>query len=259
MPFPARALVIATLLVVMLGDAVVWGGVRTPAQTVSCETFPNQSAAQGAYRQNPVGLRHLDPDRAGVACRTLPCPCDFELVRPVLDLSDAVLTLADLPPGWSAMAPGMSGSGFRICGEEQGPSGNGDAVEVRFQRSQSGPFVFQSLLPLPPGYGPAAMMLLRDIFHPCEWDEFDPEGGIAAGRLSDLPFPGVGDDHIALRLDLEMPVFSLQGDIVVIRRGDAVAILVHLAAGAPVATVDSALTESLARLIDERLAAITGG
>ncbi len=259
MALSAGAFVTATLLVLLFGGTATSDDLRAAAQTAGCETFLNQSAAQWAYRQNPVGLRHLDPDQAGVACRTLPCPCDFELVRVVLDLSAAALTLADLPPGWSEMAPGMSGDGFRICGAEQGPSGNGDATEVRFQRSQFGPFVFESLLPLPPGYGPAAMMLLRDIFHPCEWDEFDPDGGIATGRLTDPPFPAVGDDHIALRLDLEMPAFSLQGDIVVIRRGDAIAILVHLAAGAPLATVDSALTESLALLIDVRLLAITGG
>jgi endonuclease YncB( thermonuclease family) len=46
------------------------------AQRVTCSSFPNQAAAQAAYRADPIGLSRLDGDNDGIACEALPCPCD---------------------------------------------------------------------------------------------------------------------------------------------------------------------------------------
>jgi hypothetical protein len=46
------------------------------AQRVTCASFPNQAAAQSAYRRDPVGLTHLDADRDGIACESLRGTCD---------------------------------------------------------------------------------------------------------------------------------------------------------------------------------------
>jgi|GEM_PF-5406450 len=47
-----------------------------PRTSAKCSDFPNQAAAQQAYRANPQGLASLDGDRDGIACERLPCPCD---------------------------------------------------------------------------------------------------------------------------------------------------------------------------------------
>jgi hypothetical protein len=46
-----------------------------------CINYPNQAAAQRAYRADPVGLAGLDADRDGIACETLPPPRDLVPVR----------------------------------------------------------------------------------------------------------------------------------------------------------------------------------
>lgn len=60
-------------LVVLAGTATA-----SAAQSngTSCSSFPNQAAAQAAFRANPAGNRGLDRDHDGVACESLPCPCD---------------------------------------------------------------------------------------------------------------------------------------------------------------------------------------
>lgn len=69
-----RAGVMAAWLLLLLG---VWPlGAMAQSGQVSCSSFPNQAAAQAAYRANPAALASLDRDRDGVACESLPCPCD---------------------------------------------------------------------------------------------------------------------------------------------------------------------------------------
>lgn len=45
--------------------------------TYNCTDFPNQAAAQAHYRQHPTDQDGLDADDDGIACETLPCPCDM--------------------------------------------------------------------------------------------------------------------------------------------------------------------------------------
>jgi endonuclease YncB( thermonuclease family) len=58
------------------GVAPPWAGGAVAAQRVTCSSFPNQAAAQAAYRADPIGLSRLDGDNDGIACEALPCPCD---------------------------------------------------------------------------------------------------------------------------------------------------------------------------------------
>src|SRR5262249_38624371 len=144
---PMRRAVLRAVVVLLLAGGL--HAVRVPpaglAQRVTCASFPNQSAAQSAYRENPARLHHLDPERTGFACSSLPCPCDPMPVRPVADLSGALLTLDDLPPGW-AEAPAMTmdgGGGPGLCGRADGGQGDddGDEPQVRFRRGPAGAFV----------------------------------------------------------------------------------------------------------------------
>ena len=61
----------------LLAALIAWPA-ATLAQSggATCGSFPNQAAAQAAYRANPAALGGLDRDRDGVVCESLPCPCD---------------------------------------------------------------------------------------------------------------------------------------------------------------------------------------
>lgn len=83
-------------LLVLLALAVALGSVlgdEASAQQARCRDYPNQAAAQTAYRANPAGLRHLDRAHDGVACARRPCPCDkVPVVVPGTSLTPAVST-----------------------------------------------------------------------------------------------------------------------------------------------------------------------
>jgi hypothetical protein len=68
---------------VMLGMALWWlvFPAEVHAARHTCANYPNQAAAQRAYRADPIGLRGLDADRDGIACEMLPGPFDLVPVR----------------------------------------------------------------------------------------------------------------------------------------------------------------------------------
>lgn len=77
-----RRVAVALAAMVFVTGWVLWGVVPpwhagvVAAQRVTCSSFPNQAAAQAAYRADPIGLSRLDGDNDGIACEALPCPCD---------------------------------------------------------------------------------------------------------------------------------------------------------------------------------------
>lgn len=252
-----RVLALSALLMGLLCASLAGGAADVSAQAVSCESFPNQSAAQGVYRQNPAGLRHLDPDNLGIACRALRCPCDFMPVQRPRDLSAALLTAADLPPGWreSAPAPANDG-GLPLCGEDLG-GGDGDtAPSVRFQRGAGGPVLTQTIPLLPPGAAVYVWERVQEILRPCEWEQVTAAGLRISGSLSPLDLPRIGDDSIALRLELRAAGGAIQGDIVALLRGDAIALIAQL--GGVDAPPDTELTLLAARRAERRLASVLG-
>ena len=76
--------------------------------------------------------------------------------------------------------------------------------------------------------------------------------------MSALPNPSLGEDSAAFRTGVDYGQVRIGGDIIFIRRGPAVAGVYILAVGtgpsAP--SVDSALLLRLARIVDQRLAAV---
>jgi hypothetical protein len=65
--------------------AVAWWlafpAVEVEAARHTCAKYPNQAAAQRAYRADPVDLAGLDADRDGIACENLPGSFDRVPVR----------------------------------------------------------------------------------------------------------------------------------------------------------------------------------
>ena len=82
------------------------------AQRVSCSNYPNQAAAQAAYRANAAGLTQLDRDDDGVACEDNSPPCDLEevvwagvTVRTPRDVSGPCRTVSTPPAAVEAPPP----------------------------------------------------------------------------------------------------------------------------------------------------------
>lgn len=89
----------------------------------TCANYPNQAAAQRAYRADPIGLAGLDADRDGIACENLPGPFDRVPVRLVtaVPARPAARPPAALPragggdlAGWLASGLGLLAVGLGV-------------------------------------------------------------------------------------------------------------------------------------------------
>ncbi len=125
-----RRLWVALAIVAVGAGWALWGvapshlaGVAA-AQRVICSSFPNQAAAQAAYRADPIGLSRLDGDNDGIACEALPCPCDRTPVGSSVPAAPAPAPALPAPrvaaEGWHRVARVIDGdtvdleSGVRV-------------------------------------------------------------------------------------------------------------------------------------------------
>ena len=178
------------------------------------------------------------------------------------DLSRALLTLADLPTGWSEAQPPESeddvNSGF--CGTGSASVTNVGKVSAEFTGEAPGSLVAQTVSAYGVGDAKRVLDFLGETLRGCtEWRETTADGQVITYRFAPLPFPRLGDQSLTTRMKLEIGDVSVEVDIVVIRRGDIATLLAHIAtaSGGP-PNIDSTLTERVARRADARLASVAG-
>jgi len=168
--------------------------------------------------------------------------------------SSAALRLEDLPAGWTSTFVGMADEAGMIRDE----CSDGEPVvplsfsAVHFQRGEGVPFLQQNVALFAPGDAERAMRYLVADYTACGMTR--DSGPFAAP----LPFPTLGDETIALRITGAVQFGTAVIELVAVRRGDAVFLLVQTGE-VSVGGVDSALTERLARLTDQRLLLLLSG
>jgi hypothetical protein len=208
---------------------------RTPTRT------PTASASATPTRTPTPAAPAAATGTAGAAARGV-------------DLTKALLTLDDLPPGWTTPSPSPDSSAF--CNQDITirPTARADAD---FERGQS--FVFHGLGAYNRGEAAAAMDQERKTLANCtQWTETDSDGTTTTYRVRPLSFPKLGDETLAFRLSAEAAGAVAEVDGVFIRRGDVISRVGNGQVGVRVAVVDSALTEQLARKANAKLAAAAG-
>ena len=173
-----------------------------------------------------------------------------------IDLARALLALDDMPADWRNAEP--DGGTAQPCGQQAALSTQAiRQVEASYQRGALGPFVNHTVASYRPGDAARAMDSTRRLFEECEEWEGSHLGYQFTFRVSTLPFPELGDQSFALRLDADGPLLLVaQTDLVFVRRGDVAFLLAHTTAGLRSASVDSELTERLTRRADQLLATI---
>ena len=130
-------------------------------------------------------------------------------------------------------------------------------AEVQFTRGQLGPFIYQGVARTDEASAQRVMDDARALPEPCDWEETDRDGEVTSWRMRAMSFPAIGDDSVAYRMSATASITAVEVDVVLIRRGDITTALVHIAAGLGSANVDSALTERLACMVDDRMVALT--
>ena len=172
------------------------------------------------------------------------------------ELSAALLTLDDMPTGWTISPPDEDDDddGTELCGQEFGEVAEAvDRAEASFNQSDLGPFIVQTLGLFREGEAGQNLALFVEAAGSCsEWTAVDSEGEETNWRISALSFPKFGDETFAFRLSSDPTIIGIVTvDAIIVRRGDVILLLAHLAFGFE--GVDSELTESLTRIADEKL------
>lgn len=168
-------------------------------------------------------------------------------------LAAAMLTLEDLPAGWTASPPDADDTTDEFCeGEDPFTEIQADEeVEASFQQSDVGPFIAS----FAEQHGSddeaqEALDLFVDAVNSCgEFTNVEEDGTETIYRFSPLSFPQLGDDTFAARLSGTTAFGPITADFVFARDGDRVGGIVNAALGA----MDSSLTEPLMRKVMERL------
>ncbi|MBW3547979.1 MAG: hypothetical protein KY452_07590 [Actinobacteria bacterium] len=190
-----------------------------------------------------------------------------------VDVEQALLTLGDMPTGWTTSpdAGEEEEGAAEFCEGLDITDDEADAeAEASFEGSEMGPFVSNAVARFD-GAGDTRFAQLRQAIDGCEdFDVTDEEGTTLTGRLSAVSFPEFGEESLAVRLsgtvttvadpdfgELELPMAA---DLI-FRQGDAVVGLFHLAIdtsalGGGGGGLDSTITENLARKAEEKLAAL---
>lgn len=142
------------------------------------------------------------------------------------DLRSGLLTIADMPTGWTEERLEASDDplcGIRLArlldlGVDRLPSAGVTFVEDE----DLGPTIAEVIGFVPSGRGPDVVPLVRKAFVGCEGDEID---GLEA-TVSELSFPALGDESVSYRVRLEDPdsgqtanydlVYARSGDLIVV-------------------------------------------
>ena len=238
-----RVLGLAVLVSVLVVAACSSGG-SDRAETVS-PVAPTPTEAATADEAEGVSQPESTPTPAGEA---------VEITAE--ELSAALLTLDDMPTGWTISPPDEDDDddGTELCGQEFGEVAEAvDRAEASFNQSDLGPFIVQTLGLFREGEAGQNLALFVEAAGSCsEWTAVDSEGEETNWRISALSFPKFGDETFAFRLSSDPTIIGIVTvDAIIVRRGDVILLLAHLAFGFE--GVDSELTESLTRIADEKL------
>ncbi|MFN8556062.1 MAG: hypothetical protein U0531_01470 [Dehalococcoidia bacterium] len=176
----------------------------------------------------------------------------------------ALLTLGDLPAGWhvSERFSGPTSGDGGFCGDTAPrPGRRTDAAienaEAGFERGAVGPWIYQAVSVHTPESAANLMDEARTTLVDCDWVDEDDKGMVTRWSLAARPFAALGDDTLAYRLTASADLGTAAFDMVIIRRGDMLSVLLHGAVGifGP-ANLDSSLTERMAQRADALMIAV---
>ncbi|MFS0883631.1 hypothetical protein [Aeromicrobium sp. 179-A 4D2 NHS] len=149
------------------------------------------------------------------------------------DIDDALLTVDDLPAGWSVDPDGSddgddskTSSDSPECDllvaameadDDSGatPVGEGEAT---FRKSKRGPFLLQSITSFEGNEAKKSVKAFRTAFETCDsFTETGDDGTKVTFKVSPMAFPSLGDDTVALRLSARSAGIRVVAPLIVVR------------------------------------------
>lgn len=162
----------------------------------------------------------------------------------VAQLEEQLLEVADLPTGWSAEPDDgeddesdEDADGDSDMAEDCGVEGSllpDDIeplaqVERQFVKGMVGPFLFTGLARYAEGDAETALDRFDEMVQQCrEFSSTDEDGVETSGTMQPVSFPSFGDQSFAARLTIESEGMAGQGDLVAVRQGDELLLMMGL-------------------------------
>lgn len=236
-----RILLMVTGFTVAL--AIACGGGNERATTIESTVTPITAPDETATIDQTSSTATATPD-------------DDEIAE---GLSEALLTLEDMPTGWTVSPPDEDeeDDGDDICGIASGQFAEDAAARETsdFQKSELGPLLNHTIDFFPDGDAKRVMAEFGDALGSCtEWTDIDEDGTETTWRLSPLSFPKIGDETFAFRMSTVTFLGAFELDWILWRRGDVVDVIAHGVIGFE--GIDSEQTEAFVRQADEKLKAL---
>lgn len=173
-----------------------------------------------------------------------------------VDLEAVLLTLVDLPSGFTRL-PRETADNEPLCKQLDAAAKEGaDAqAQARFFGGQKGPFVEHEVNAYSGDRAAATMRALAEAIDACATVEGTGTDGKAfKATFTGAPFPDLGDERLAARLEVDVGDLHLRGDVVFVRAGTAILAFAHSTVEPPDGPeFDPALTERLIRRAVEKL------
>lgn len=165
------------------------------------------------------------------------------------ELLEGLLTLQDLPTGWTMTSIGPSDSEGDthtfMCREVE--SRGVASVIAEFEMSQFGPRLHHYITAYPEGVAGEALEEMIEVSQSClEWTTTE-NGNTMTWTLTPLSFPNLGDETFALRISTNLGILGpIEIDSIFVRTGDVITAIAYTAIGPE--GVDTTVTEELMRV-----------
>ncbi|HUQ62264.1 MAG TPA: hypothetical protein VM121_00740 [Acidimicrobiales bacterium] len=173
-------------------------------------------------------------------------------------LQAALLTVSEMPSGFEPfdLDDVESDAESDSCGEAGNPDDPATEARTAFARGAVGPFVRIAIGTFP-GRGAEVVATARQEFEACTtYSQVENDGSTTTLDVNPLSLPVLGDDSLGVRAEATGNRIPVAVDLVMIRRGDVIGVI--LAAGPAAAVNTSEVTEAVARKQADKMTAAFG-
>ena len=208
----------------------------------------------------------VDPDEYGAVVEEAPNRLLTEA-----QIKKALLTVKDLPDGWSFSSeygdggganlrttssdPGCAKLTAALSSDDEEDTSAGEA-DVTFSKGQYGPFLTQTVRSKGGDDAVGSIKSLRSALKGCDYYTVtDPDQGVATNyTVSDLPFPALGDDTVAMTLRASSQGQSFDIPMAIVRVDQSLVMLASFLIGKGMSAKDF---EAVARKAVKKVKAVS--
>jgi hypothetical protein len=218
-------------------------------------------SSSNALSRSPTPARTPSPAAPATRPSVTPAPPVAFTPAGPNDIATTLLALIDLGEGWKEVSRDRPAAGADTSTGCDGALSytTRARVTIEFSRTDRPATLSQRVTAFAPGDAARAINDSRDVAMRCpEQHGTDASGHPTTFTFKLLPFPDLGDQTLALRVETSQEAGGLDLTIVQVRRGDAITALLYTSPKGGTGSDEMALLERMARLADTKLAAWPG-